>query len=119
MTEREMTAAAALAMGLLVKWEDVHSCFWIVTELGMPVRPWEPRDSNSECFDMAAMLHISVEHNDPDDHRPFVSAECCSSVGRVERFIEDVPTEDLRADRMRLAILQCAAAQTAAKGSHS
>ncbi|MDH0849192.1 hypothetical protein N5D66_14730 [Delftia tsuruhatensis] len=117
MTEREMTAAAALAMGLRVKWEDVHGCFWIVTELGMPVRPWEPQDSNSECFDIAAALRISVVHNDPGDNRPFVYAECCSRVGRVQRFMEDVPDEYQRADRMRLSILRCAAGQAAAKES--
>lgn len=116
MTEREMLEAAARAMGLTgysgEDWIGAYFCVpadWSVPRSEPVIYRWGTEDSDS--FRLAAALRISVEHNDPCDNRPFVSAECCNRVGRVERFIEDVPDESKRADRMRLAILRCAAAQ--------
>lgn len=115
-TEREMTEAAARAMGLRVDWEELHGCYWLVSELGMPVKPWQPRFANDENFALAAALRISVEHNHPDEKRPWVCASVSTNIGRTQQFMEDVPTEELRADRMRLAILRCAAAQAHKEG---
>lgn len=117
-TEREMLEAAARAMGWegaeyqdMRGWGEVRyglsEAIWSEENDGY----WNPRVSGEDSQMLAAALRISVEHNDPCDNRPFVSAECCNRVGRVERFIEDVPDESQRADRMRLAILRCAAAQ--------
>lgn len=111
MTCREMTAAAAAAVGLRVKWEEVHGCHWIVTELGIEVRPWEPRDDKADSFDLAAALRIGVQHSPAEEKRPWVCASVCAYVGRAHQFLEDVPNELDRGAAMRLAILRCAAAQ--------
>lgn len=113
MTGREMTAAAAAAMGLRVKWEDVHGCHWIVDGQGIEVRPWEPRDDKADSFDLAAALRITVEHSPEEEKRPWVCASVSTHVARVQQFLEDVPTEPERGAAMRLAILRCAAAQMA------
>lgn len=128
-TEREMTEAAARAVGLRIleaheEWPD-DCTGWVHLNTTGVLQPWDrskcmpawnPRHSKEQSMDLMAALRISVEHNDPCDNRPFVSAECCNRVGRVERFIEDVPDESQRADHMRLAILRCAAAQAPKEG---
>lgn len=122
-TEREMLEAAARAMG----WEDavfrdmqgwgearygLCVAMWVNEEVGY----WNPLVGSHDALELAAALRISVEHNHPQDHEPWVSASV-ERIGAegvcmgVECFMEDVPDEAQRADRMRLAILRCAAAQ--------
>lgn len=117
-TEREMLEAAVRAMGMQqTGWLDGHEPMQAVLVAdGDYQRLWNPLNDGAQALDLAAALRISVVHNDPGDNRPFVYAECCSRVGRVERFMEDVPDESQRADRMRLAILRCAAAQAPKEG---
>lgn len=71
---------------------------------------WNPRVDSGQCLELAAALRISVEHDHPHEPCGWVLASINGERERVS-FIEDVPTEELRADRMRLAILRCAAAQ--------
>ncbi|EPD36107.1 MULTISPECIES: hypothetical protein [Delftia] len=124
-TEREMLEAAARAMGMHVLAEsepwpsecegwffkevDGQAYLW---NLDGPARPWNPRHSKEQSMDLMAALRISVEHNDPYDRHPWV----CASVwtdgdSSAQQYLEDVPDESQRADRMRLAILRCAADQ--------
>ena len=111
-TEREMLEAAARAVGITITWEHGQE-FPERVELFRGhlknYEPWSPRLYNSDAFELAAALRISVEHNPNEESRPWV----CASVdgGPMRLFIEDVPDESQRADRMRLAILRCAAAQ--------
>lgn len=97
MTERQMLEAAALAIG-----ESQH---WVVHSLLQ----------GGYAEELMAALRISVEHNHPADNHPWVSASVDGYSPTAERacfgFMEDVPDESQRADRMRLAILRCAAAQ--------
>jgi len=93
-TEREMLEAAARAAG--------KSQHWVVHALLQ----------GGYAEDLMAALRISVEHNDPYDRHPWV----CASVwtdgdSSAQQYLEDVPDESQRADRMRLAILRCAADQ--------
>lgn len=116
MTGREMTAAAAAAMGLRLKWEEAHGCHWIDFGQGIEVRPWEPRDDKADSFDLAAALRITVEHSPAEEKHPWVCASVSTHVARVQQFLEDVPNEPKRAAAMRLAILRCAASQPPANG---
>ena len=123
MTEREMLEAAARAMGMRVICEGAwpqDCCGWFFKEvdgaaylwsLEAPRGPWSPRYNSAQALDMAAALRISVEHNHPEqEHNPWVLATIEGPDG-VDQVIEHVPDESQRADRMRLAILRCAAAQ--------
>lgn len=118
-TEREMLEAAARAVGWgHAKYADrnrlvVAGELWVNEDIGF----WNPRLSSQDSFELAAALRISVEHNPNEETRPWV----CASVdgGPMRLFIEDVPDESQRADRMRLAILRCAAAQALAMGAET
>lgn len=117
-TERELLEAAARAMG----WEDavfrdmqgwgearygLSVAMWVNEEVGY----WNPRVGSHDALELAAALRISVEHNDPHDRHPWVCASVWTDGDSSEQqYLEDVPDESLRADRMRLAILRCAAA---------
>lgn len=92
MTEREMLEAAARAAGKSQHWV-VHSLL-----------------QGGYAEELMAALRISVEHNHPADNHPWVCASVDGYVGPGQQFVEDVPDESQRADRMRLAILRCAAA---------
>jgi hypothetical protein len=136
MTEREMLEAAARARGMHVLAEgepwpsecegwffkevDGRAYLW---NLDGPARPWNPRHCGEQAMDLAAALRISVEHNHPADNHPWVSASVDGYTPTPERacfgFMEDVPDESQRADRMRLAILRCAAAQALAMGAET
>lgn len=122
-TEREMLEAAARAMGMRVlaegeKWPD-ENVGWFYNDAGG--RPtlwnradlmfgWNPRHSKEQSMDLMAALRISVEHNRPTDSYGWVIASVDD--GEVRScYQENVPDESQRADRMRLAILRCAAAQ--------
>lgn len=112
-TEREMLEAAARAVGWgHAKYADrnrlvVAGELWVNEDIGF----WNPRLSSQDSFELAAALRISVEHNHPADNHPWVSAGVDGYVGHAQHFVEDVPDESQRADRMRLAILRCTAAQ--------
>lgn len=119
MTEREMLEAAARAIGLKINekaqaeydsLDPATASLWIWIRNGSMA--WNPRNNSAESFALAAALRISVEHNHPADHEPWVSAsvERIDMCMGVQCFMEDVPDESQRADRMRLAILRCAAA---------
>ncbi|AOV01707.1 hypothetical protein [Delftia tsuruhatensis] len=113
MTEREMLEAAARAMGLQqTGWLDGHEPMQAVLVAdGDYQRLWNPLNDGAQALDLAAALRISVEHNHPEqEHNPWVLATIEGPNGVVQ-VIEDVPDESQRADRMRLAILRCAAAQ--------
>lgn len=124
-TEREMLEAAARARGMHVLAEsepwpsecegwffkevDGQAYLW---NLDGPARPWNPRRCGEQALDLSAALRISVEHNPPSCNRPWVCTKVDDRVSSpVQLFMEDVPDESQRADRMRLAILRCAAAQ--------
>lgn len=111
-TEREMLEAAARAMGLQqTGWLDGHEPMQAVLVAdGDYQRLWNPLNDGAQALDLAAALRISVEHDHPHEPCGWVLASINGENERVS-FIEDVPTEELRADRMRLAILRCAAAQ--------
>jgi len=93
-SEREMLEAAARAAGFDEKW----------VEFGVLYPEY--------CMDLVAALRISVEHNHAEETRPWVCASIDGGPLRMRKaFVEDVPDESRRWDRMRLAILRCAAAQ--------
>lgn len=121
MTEREMLEAAARAMGLQqTGWLDGHEPMQAVLVAdGDYQRLWNPLNDGAQALDLAAALRISVEHNHPADNHPWVCASVDGYVGRGQQFVEDVPDESQRADRMRLAILRCAAAQALAMGAET
>lgn len=113
MTEREMVEAAARAVGCahLGTWDDGMRC------LSNGEGWWfDPRNEGSDSFELAAALRISVEHNGPDEKEPWVLAYIETEYA-IERYAENVPDESQRADRMRLAILRCAAAQSPKEGA--
>lgn len=109
MTEREMLEAAARAVGCahLGVWDDGMRC------LSNGEGWWfDPRNEGSDSFELAAALRISVEHSHAEEARPWVCASIDGGPLKLTKaFVEDVPDESQRADRMRLAILRCAAAQ--------
>ncbi|MDX4957895.1 hypothetical protein [Delftia acidovorans] len=108
MTGREMLIAAGRAVG-----HDQDPTFLPLVECGY----WNPRVDSGQNFQLAAALRISVEHNDPYDHHPWVCASVWTDGDSSEQqYLEDVPDESQRADRMRLAILRCAAAQAPKEG---
>ncbi len=126
MTEREMLEAAARAMG----WKDpeVHDMRgWGEVRYGLSEAVfaeeygeyWNPRVSGEDSQMLAAFLRISVEHSPADEKRPWVCASVSTNIGSTQQFMEDVPDESQRADRMRLAILRCAAAQALAMGAET
>lgn len=112
MTEREMLEAAARAMGLQqTGWLDGHEPMQAVLVAdGDYQRLWNPLNDGAQALDLAAALRISVDHNHPADNHPWVCASVDSAEGQSD-FMEEIPDESQRADRMRLAILRCAAAQ--------
>lgn len=124
MTEREMLEAAARAVGLRIldtheEWPD-DCTGWVhlnAAGLSQPfdrskwMPAWDPLRISDQAFALAATLRINVEHNHPADNRPWVSAGVDGYTGHAQHFVEDVPDESQRVDRMRLAILRCAAAQ--------
>lgn len=128
-TEREMTEAAARAVGLRIleaheEWPD-DCTGWVHLNTTVVLQPWDrsrcmpawnPRHSKEQSMDLMAALRISVEHNHPADNHPWVCASVDGYVGPGQQFVEDVPDESQRADRMRLAVLRCAAAQAPKEG---
>ena len=114
-TEREMLEAAARAAGIDINLELYREGYGYVLS-GKP-KFWGPLANDSDSIRLAATLRISVEHSPANESRPWVCASVATDAGsRVQQFIEDVPDESQRADRMRLAILRCAAAQPPANG---
>lgn len=116
--EREMLEAAARAIGITITWDHGQE-FPERVELFRGhfenYEPWSPRLYSSDAFELAAALRISVEHNHAEETRPWVCATIDGGPLRMKKaFVEDVPDESQRADRMRLAILRCAAAQAPA-----
>lgn len=123
MIDREMLEEAARAMGMHVLAEGepwLSECEgWFFKEvdgraylwnLDGPARPWNPRHCGEQAMELAAALRISVEHSRPNDSYGWVIASVDD--GEVRScYQENVPDESQRADRMRLAILRCAAAQ--------
>lgn len=127
-TEREMTEAAARAVGLRIleaheEWPD-DCTGWVHLNTTGVLQPWDrsrcmpawnPRHSKEQSMDLMAALRISVEHNRPTDSYGWVIASVDD--GEVRScYQENVPDEEQRADRMRLAILRCAAAQVPKEG---
>lgn len=111
MTERGMTEAAARAYRLNYYWNERLECYEVWRDGEMTKRAWLPRRDDGDSFRLAAAMRISVEHNHPEqEHNPWVLATIEGPNGVVQ-VIEDVPDESQRADRVRLAILRCAAAQ--------
>lgn len=110
-TERELTEAAARALGLDSCGEYNAFC-GIKTNSGW----WfHPRVVGDDVVKLQAALRISVEHNRPTDSYGWVIASVDD--GEVRScYQENVPDEEQRADRMRLAILRCAAAQAPKEG---
>lgn len=118
MTEREMLEAAARAMGWegaeyqdMQGWGEARyglsTAMWVNEEIGY----WNPRVGSHDALELAAALRISVEHNSNTCRQPWVRARIDVSAWEAKVYQEDVPDESQRADRMRLAILRCAAAQ--------
>jgi hypothetical protein len=119
-TEREMLEAAARAMGWRTWWvgSDLRGyvCHLIKTGFMVETAEWRPREDGADSFELAAALRISVEHNHPEqEFHPWVMASIEGPSGVIQ-IMEDVPDESQRADRMRLAILRCAAAQAPKEG---
>lgn len=107
-SEREMLEAAAKHVGISGDYEDGK--IWCLNFVGNLVA-WDPRGQGHCSQELQAVCRISVEHSPADEKRPWVCASVSNHLGRTEQFMEDVPDESQRADRMRLAILRCAAAQ--------
>ena len=128
-TEREMTEAAARAVGLRIleaheEWPD-DCTGWVHLNTTGVLQPWDrsrcmpawnPRHSKEQSMDLMAALRISVEHNSDTCRQPWVRARIDVSAWEAKIYQEDVPDESQRADRMRLAILRCAAAQVPKEG---
>ncbi|WP_288897389.1 hypothetical protein [uncultured Delftia sp.] len=110
MTERGMTEAAARAYRLNYYWNERLECYEVWRDGEMTKRAWLPRRDDGDSFRLAAALRINVEHNHPSDKQAWVWAGI-EGESEERMFLEDVPDESQRADRMRLAILRCAAAQ--------
>ncbi|AOV02411.1 hypothetical protein [Delftia tsuruhatensis] len=109
MTIDHMIEAAAKASGVPIRRIDDG---WEVRFEDMRGNDYEPNINGQQSFELAAALRISVEHNDPYDRHPWVCASVfCHGATADQKYLEDVPDESQRADRMRLAILRCAAAQ--------
>ncbi|OWG18312.1 hypothetical protein KDK82_1791 [Delftia sp. K82] len=102
-TEREMLEAAGRAAG---QGRSMAGDLWSFARGGL----WEPHKDDGDSFRLAAALRISVEHSLYMDLQPWVLARCAAEDG-YRSFMEDVPDESQRAERTRLAILRCAAAQ--------
>ena len=118
-TEREMLEAAARAAGVEPALIDQDGEIEGYDVNGDPIvlKGWNPRADDGDAFRLAAALRIGVEHNLPGDKHPWVCASFDpADCSQVCDFIEDVPDESQRADRMRLAILRCAAAQAPKEG---
>ncbi|EPD35886.1 MULTISPECIES: hypothetical protein [Delftia] len=113
MTIDQIIEAAAKAAGVPIRRIDDG---WEVSFVDSYGEAYEPNIDNAQSFWLAAALRINVEHNHPADNRPWVSASVDGYVGPGQQFVEDVPDESQRADRMRLAILRCAAAQAPKEG---
>lgn len=62
MTDRELTEAAAKAMGIAVTWEPAHSCYWIDLGQGLPIDEWNPLHDRVQNFALAAKLRLSIVH---------------------------------------------------------
>ncbi|WEM00081.1 MULTISPECIES: hypothetical protein [Delftia] len=108
-SEREMLEAAAKHVGISGDYEDGK--IWCLNFIGNLVA-WDPRGQGHCSQELQAVCRISVEHNDPHDRHPWVCASVWTDGDSSEQqYLEDVPDESQRADRMRLAILRCAAAQ--------
>jgi hypothetical protein len=111
-TERELTEAAARANLLNYYWNERLECHEVWRDGERVKQAWVPRKDDGDSFRLAAALRISVEHNHAEENRPWVCASIDGGPLRMRKaFVEDVPDESQRADRMRLAILRCAAAQ--------
>lgn len=109
MTIDQMIEAAAKAAGVPIRRIDDG---WEVSFVDSYGEAYEPNIDMAQSFWLAAALRISVEHNDPYDRHPWVCASVfCHGATADQKYLEDVPDESQRADRMRLAILRCAAAQ--------
>jgi len=112
-SEREMLEAAARAAGVepaLID-QDGEIEGYDVNGDSIVLKGWNPRADDGDAFRLAAALRISVEHSHPEqEHNPWVLATIEGPTGVIQ-VMEDVPDESQRADRMRLAILRCAAAQ--------
>ena len=105
-TERELLEAAGRAAG---QGRSMAGDLWSFARGGL----WEPHKDDGDSFRLAATLRISVEHSLYMDLQPWVLARCSAEDG-YRSFMEDVPDESQRAERTRLAILRCAAAQAPA-----
>lgn len=126
-TERELLEAAARAMGWegavyrdMQGWGEARYgrsvAMWVNEEVGY----WNPRVGSHDALELAAALRISVEHSHAEEARPWVCASIDGGPLKLTKaFVEDVPDESQRADRMRLAILRCAAAQAPADDDQS
>lgn len=111
MTEREMLEAAARAAGLDID-HDRYDEDWGYAFRGK-AKFWNPRNCSFDSFELAAALRISVEHSHAEEARPWVCASIDGGPLKLTKaFVEDVPDESQRADRTRLVILRCAAAQS-------
>lgn len=114
MTIDQMIEASAKAAGFIVHRLDDG---WNVSFLDIYGNDYEPNIDSAQSFGLAAALRISVEHNHAEEARPWVCASIDGGPLRMRKaFVEDVPDESQRADRMRLAILRCAAAQAPKEG---
>lgn len=112
MTIDEMMEAAAKAAGVAIRRiENIDSVIF-VDDAGSF---WEPNINSWQSLELAATLRINVEHNHPSDNHAWVWAGI-EGESEERMFLEDVPDESQRADRMRLAILRCAAAQAPKEG---
>lgn len=107
MTDREMLELAAKAIGLGVRWEEVHGCFWIEMGQGLPINTWNPLTSSEDAFELAAKLSISIDYFDGVGE-----AKATSYDGVYEAY---APYGDNKAAAARRAVTECAAAIQEAK----
>ena len=66
MTDREMLELAAKAIGLGVRWEEVHGCFWIEMGQGLPINTWNPLTCSADALELAVKLDLDLMRTERD-----------------------------------------------------
>ena len=104
--DKKLLELAAKAAGY-----DYRPAQGVIVVDGIPGN-WNPLDDGGDAFDLAVHLRLSVDHNQPADQQPWVSASRsgCEGCYAPVSCVEDEFDESQRADATRRAIVRAAAA---------